>query len=59
MLPEGIADIIKDHEILKIARSYARQILTSDPSLSLSENQTIKATFIQLVKYKNIWNYIS
>ncbi|MFT4698410.1 MAG: ATP-dependent DNA helicase RecG [Flavobacteriaceae bacterium] len=54
-----IADIIKDHEILKIARSYARQVLTSDPSLSSIENQAIKSTFIQLVKYKNIWNYIS
>ncbi|MBV1922500.1 MAG: ATP-dependent DNA helicase RecG [Flavobacteriaceae bacterium] len=54
-----IADIIKDHEILKIARSYARQVLTSDPSLSLGENQAIKSTYIQLAKYKNIWNYIS
>ena len=54
-----IADIIKDHEILKLARSYARQVLTSDPTLSSSENQTIKSTFIQLTKFKNIWNYIS
>lgn len=54
-----IADIIKDHEILKIARSYARQVLTSDPSLSSTENQAIKSTYIQLAKYKNIWNYIS
>jgi len=54
-----IADIIKDHEILKIARSYAYQILKADPSLSNDENMPIKNTYIQLTKYKNIWNYIS
>jgi len=54
-----IADIIKDHEILKLARSYASQILKSDPSLSLPENLPVKSTYIQLTKYKNIWNYIS
>ena len=54
-----IADIIKDSEILKIARSYAMQTLKSDPSLASEENKPIKATYIQLTKYKNIWNYIS
>ncbi len=54
-----IADIIKDHEILKIARSYAIEIMKNDPSLSLPENLPVKSTYIQLTKYKNIWNYIS
>jgi ATP-dependent DNA helicase RecG len=54
-----IADIIKDHEILKIARSYAFETLKNDPSLSLAQNLPIKSTYIQLTKYKNIWNYIS
>ncbi len=54
-----IADIIKDQDILKLARSCASQILKSDPSLSLPENLPIKSTYIQLTKYKNIWNYIS
>jgi len=54
-----IADIIKDHEILKLARSHALEILKNDPSLSLPENLPIKNTYIQLTKYKNIWNYIS
>ena len=54
-----IADIIKDHEILKIARSYAFETLKNDPSLSLAENLPVKSTYIQLTKYKNIWNYIS
>ena len=54
-----IADIIKDHEILKIARSYAFETLKNDPSLSLAQNLPVKSTYIQLTKYKNIWNYIS
>ena len=54
-----IADIVKDHEILKIARSYALETLKKDPSLSLAENLPVKSTYIQLTKYKNLWNYIS
>jgi len=54
-----IADIVKDSEILKIARSYAGQVLKSDPNLSSEENISIKNTYAQLVKYRNIWNYIS
>ncbi len=54
-----IADIIKDSEILKIARSYSMQVLKSDPNLSSEENIPIKNTYAQLVKYRNIWNYIS
>jgi ATP-dependent DNA helicase RecG len=54
-----IADIVKDTEILKIARSYAFQVLKSDPALLLPENLPINNTFTQLTKYRNIWNYIS
>lgn len=54
-----IADIIKDSEILKIARSYAMQVLKADPNLSSEENIPIMNTYAQLVKYRNIWNYIS
>lgn len=54
-----IADIVKDSEILKIARSYAIQVLKADPNLSSEENIPIKNTYAQLVKYRNIWNYIS
>ena len=54
-----IADIIKDSEILKIARSYAMQVLKADPNLASEENIPIKRTYEQLVKYRNIWNYIS
>ena len=54
-----IADIIKDHDILKLARSYASELLKNDPSLSSPDNQAIKHAYIQLTKFKNIWNYIS
>jgi len=54
-----IADILKDGDILKIARSYAWQVLKQDPSLVKAENLAIKNTYAQLTRYKNIWNYIS
>ena len=54
-----IADIVKDSDILKIARSYAMQVLRSDPNLSSDQNILIKDAYAQLVKYRNIWNYIS
>jgi ATP-dependent DNA helicase RecG len=54
-----IADIVKDSEILKIARSYAFQTLKADPNLTSEENVLINKTLMQLMKYKNIWNYIS
>ncbi len=54
-----IADIVKDNDILKLARSYAMKTLKEDPTLSKEENQIIRYTYRQLAKYKNIWNYIS
>jgi len=54
-----IADIIKDNDILKTARFYAQRILNEDPGLEKEQNLQIRYTYTQLVKYKNIWNYIS
>ncbi|PWH82498.1 ATP-dependent DNA helicase RecG [Algibacter marinivivus] len=54
-----IADIIKDNDILQLARHHAKSILKIDPSLALPENQIFLKTYKQLGKYKNIWNYIS
>jgi len=54
-----IADIIKDTEILTIARSYAVEVLKDDPALDKPYNLPIRTTYTQLAKYKNIWNYIS
>ncbi|MEX2349972.1 MAG: ATP-dependent DNA helicase RecG, partial [Flavobacteriaceae bacterium] len=54
-----IADIVKDGDILKIARSYAWQILKKDPLLKDPEHFPVKNTYAQLTRFKNIWNYIS
>ncbi len=54
-----IADIIKDNDILKIARSEAWALLRDDPAFAKAENQIIRFTYAQLVQFKNIWNYIS
>ncbi|MFT5103952.1 MAG: ATP-dependent DNA helicase RecG, partial [Candidatus Latescibacterota bacterium] len=54
-----IADIVNDTAILKLARTYAIQVLKADPSLSSPENTPIQTTYAALTRYKNIWNYIS
>ncbi len=54
-----IADIVKDNAILKSARYYALQTLKDDPTLEKSENRAVRHAYTQLVKHKNIWNYIS
>ncbi|WP_242158491.1 ATP-dependent DNA helicase RecG [Aestuariivivens sediminis] len=54
-----IADIIKDKDILSVARYYAKNILKDDPSLSKSHNAVVLKTYKSIGKYKNIWNYIS
>ena len=54
-----IADIVKDNEILQLARSYAIKVLKEDPSLGLEKNMNIRYTYQLLAKHKNIWNYIS
>ncbi|TVZ27984.1 ATP-dependent DNA helicase RecG [Gillisia sp. Hel_I_86] len=54
-----IADIVKDNQILKTARDYAKKLLTEDPNLELPEHKMVKYTYQQVTKHKNIWNYIS
>ncbi|MGC1515069.1 MAG: ATP-dependent DNA helicase RecG, partial [Maribacter sp.] len=54
-----IADIVKDNDILKTARYYAIQLLKEDPKLEKPENLIIRHNYAQLVKFKNIWTYIS
>jgi len=54
-----IADIVKDNDILKTARFYALQLLKEDPGLQMQKNIALRTTYEQLIKHKNIWNYIS
>ncbi|WP_281299111.1 ATP-dependent DNA helicase RecG [Flavobacterium limnophilum] len=54
-----IADIVRDRNILQLARNYALKILKEDAPMQKPENATLRATYIELTKKKNIWNYIS
>jgi ATP-dependent DNA helicase RecG len=54
-----IADLVKDKDILLVARNEALKLLKRDPSMTLPEHQTLRAIFLELSKKKNIWNYIS
>ena len=54
-----IADIVKDNPILKTARFYAIQTLKKDPKLELAENKALRKTYVELVRGKAIWGYIS
>lgn len=54
-----IADIVKDNDILKTARYHALQVLKEDPNLEMEKNKAVRFTYSQLIKKKNIWNYIS
>ncbi|MES2747855.1 MAG: ATP-dependent DNA helicase RecG [Bacteroidota bacterium] len=54
-----IADLVKDRDILLLARNHAIQLLKDDASMSKPEHATLRQIFIELSKKKNIWNYIS
>ena len=54
-----IADLVKDKDILQLARNYALRLLKDDPTMSKIEHQTLRNVFLELSKKKNIWNYIS
>ena len=54
-----IADIVRDRDILALARNYALKILKDDAPMQKPENAVLRATYIELTKKKNIWNYIS
>ena len=54
-----IADMVKDKDLLQLARFHAKKILNNDPNLALESNKVILHTYRQMGKYKNIWNYIS
>jgi ATP-dependent DNA helicase RecG len=54
-----IADLVKDKDILLLARQEALALLRKDAAMGLPEHQTLRSVFIELTKKKNIWNYIS
>jgi ATP-dependent DNA helicase RecG len=54
-----IADLVKDRDILLLARNHAIQLLKDDAAMAKPEHTTLRQVFIELSKKKNIWNYIS
>ncbi|CAM3701307.1 ATP-dependent DNA helicase [Flavobacterium saliperosum S13] len=54
-----IADLVKDKDILQLARHHAIKLLKDDAPMEKPEHQTLRKVFIELSKKKTIWNYIS
>lgn len=54
-----IADIVRDKDILSLARHHALKILKEDAPLEKPQHSALRAVYIELTKKKNIWNYIS
>ena len=59
VLQLNIANLVKDQELLSLARQWAHQIFTADPLLQYSGHQGLKKTLVQLTKNKAFWNFIS
>jgi ATP-dependent DNA helicase RecG len=54
-----IADIVRDRDILALARNYALKLLKEDAQMQKPEHLSLRTVFIEMTKKKNIWNYIS
>jgi ATP-dependent DNA helicase RecG len=54
-----IADLVKDRDILMVAREYAIKLLKDDAAMEKPEHQKLREIFIEMSAKKNIWNYIS
>ena len=54
-----IADLVKDQEILQLARSYANILIKNDPNLDLEENKNVRSELNKITSNKKIWNLIS
>lgn len=54
-----IADIVQDGVILQEARKQAILLMKQDPELKSEKNKPIRKTYEQLMRFKNIWSYIS
>jgi ATP-dependent DNA helicase RecG len=59
LLDLKIADLTKDNHIVVMARKVAREILSTDPSLTLPENTKIKEQVIKILNQKPNWSKIS
>ena len=54
-----IADIVRDKDILILAKQQAVKLLKEDAPMEKPQHATLRATFIEISRKKNIWNHIS
>lgn len=54
-----IANLVQDGKMLEIARNYAMEVLTEDPTLDKSENQILKKQLAKLKTNALNWGLIS
>ena len=54
-----IANLVKDQEVLFLARNWAESIVNKDPDLQWPEHQSLKTTYVEMTKNKALWKYIS
>ena len=54
-----IADLVRDRDVLALARNYAMKLLREDPAMQKLEHSALRAVYMEMTKKKNIWNYIS
>ena len=54
-----IADLVKDRDILMLARNHALKLLKNDAAMEKPEHENLRKVFIEMSKKKSIWNYIS
>lgn len=54
-----IADLVKDKDILQLARHHAIKLLKEDAPMDKPEHAKLREAFIEISKKKTIWNYIS
>ena len=54
-----ISDLVKDSEIISLARNEAIKLLKQDPNLSSKENLILKRTISKIELDKNFWDLVS
>lgn len=54
-----IADIVRDRDILALAREKALQVLRDDPGMVLPENAAMRNAYMEITRKKEVWGWIS
>jgi len=54
-----IADIVRDRDILALAREKALQVLHADPGMVLPENAAMRNAYMEITRKKEVWGWIS